>query len=536
MDLLNLLLGVALILVLSMVLFFFFQFRSHAKFFEKHGIPYLGAGLHRIVKLLMGSSTMVDVEVDIYKDATSKAKGGLVGISDLFGTVGVYLTDLELIKNVYVKDFDHFVNRRPVKTQHSNFYFKKMLFVMESEQWKGIRTKLSPTFTTGKIRRMFSIFESSSDRMANYVKEQVGATGGDFDLNLAFPKYAMDVIASCAFGVDSKCFDVSPDKMSIFEDMGKRFQFNLKPFVFLKFIFMMALPKLADLFGMEVMDTVPQSYFAGVIKHVMKRRRQTGERADDFLQLMMDAQEGLLKIDDDTNEVLNGTTEKNVLEDISAVDKQKITFDDDDIIANCLLFMLGGFDTTQSLLLFAVYQLALEKQVQEKVYKDVKTSVDANGGAITYDGLLNMTYLDMFLNETLRFFPPAPRTERICTKDYPVPGTNIMIEKGTLVAIPIYPIQRDPNYFENPEKFEPERFTVDQKSSRNPYAFMPFGHGPRNCIGMRFALTEVKAVIAKLVLTFQFGTCQKTTIPMDFDKNTNLKPKYGMWLRVTPRS
>ncbi|ODM97621.1 Cytochrome P450 3A31 [Orchesella cincta] len=323
------------------------------------------------------------------------------------------------------------------------------------------------------------------------------------------------------------CFDVPIGKTSIFEDMGKKFQFNLKPILLLKFIFIVTLPKIADMMKIEVMDTVPQNYFAD---GTVPESSEFDGKELDFLQLMLDAQEGLLKIDDDTNEVMNGTTEKNILNGASVTDKQKITFDDDDIIANSF-----GFDTTQSLLLFAVYQLALEQEVQEKVYKDVKAAVDANDGKISYDGLLNMTYLEMFLNETLRFFPPAGRTERICTKDYPVPGTNIVIEKGTLIAIPIYPIHRDAKYWENPTKFEPERFLVDRKSSRNTLSFMPFGHGPRNCIGLRFAMTEVKAVISTLVQTFKFETCLKTTIPMQFDSNSNLKPKYGMWLKVTPR-
>ncbi len=79
-------------------------------------------------------------------------------------------------------------------------------------------------------------------------------------------------------------------------------------------------------------------------------------------------------------------------------------------------------------------------------------------------------------------YSPNPRTERICTKDYLVPGTNFTIEKGSYIAIPMYPSQFDERYFPNPEKFIPERFTNENKATRSPYAFMPFGHGPRGCI------------------------------------------------------
>lgn len=79
-------------------------------------------------------------------------------------------------------------------------------------------------------------------------------------------------------------------------------------------------------------------------------------------------------------------------------------------------------------------------------------------------------------------YSPATRTERCCTKDYLVPGTNFTIKKGTIIVIPVYCIQNDPSNFSNPEKFIPERFTSENKSCRNPYTFLPWGHGPRNCI------------------------------------------------------
>lgn len=82
----------------------------------------------------------------------------------------------------------------------------------------------------------------------------------------------------------------------------------------------------------------------------------------------------------------------------------------------------------------------------------------------------------------MRFYPPTARTERKCTKDYPVPGMDFVIPEGTIVGIPFYPVHHDPKYYENPERFDPDRFLPERKASRHPYAFMPFGLGPRNCI------------------------------------------------------
>lgn len=84
--------------------------------------------------------------------------------------------------------------------------------------------------------------------------------------------------------------------------------------------------------------------------------------------------------------------------------------------------------------------------------------------------------------ETLRIFPPAMRTERKCTKNYKIPGTDVVIEKGTIVCLPVLGVHHDEEYYENPEKFDPDRFEADQRSLRHSYAFTPFGMGPRNCI------------------------------------------------------
>lgn len=167
----------------------------------------------------------------------------------------------------------------------------------------------------------------------------------------------------------------------------------------------------------------------------------------------------------------------------------------------------------------------------------------------------------LFFAETLRLLAPATRTERMCTKDYRIPGTDVIIEKGKTVVMPVFSMQRDPRYYENPLKFDPERFLPENKSKRHPYSFAPFGHGklfhglndsiiillvvylsfglfvgPRNCIGMRFALTEVKAVILALVQKFKLEPCGKTDIPPKFGNNSTLKPANGMWFNIQPRS
>ncbi|ODM95713.1 Cytochrome P450 9e2 [Orchesella cincta] len=332
------------------------------------------------------------------------------------------------MRHIYVKDFDHFQDRSTFNASKSDILFKKMLLFLEGARWKGMRSRLSPTFSTGKIKRMFSIFEKSSQRLCDLVKKQVGPNGGDYDICEAYPKYAIDVIASSACGVESKAFEFTEPggPLSEFETMAGKFQLKIDLAMFFKFMVIMLAPKVAKFFGFEGMQLEPQMYFLSVMKRVMEHRRKTGERHDDFLQLMMDAQQGLLKAEEnskETLEVMMGTEADSIGNaKNSFTSSDELT--DEDIVANAVMFLNAGFDTSQSVLIFAAYSLAKEQDVQEKLYNEVKSKMDANGGNLTYDGVLDMNYLDMFVNETLRMFPPAAKTVRRCVKDYQIPNSN----------------------------------------------------------------------------------------------------------------
>lgn len=101
---------------------------------------------------------------------------------------------------------------------------------------------------------------------------------------------------------------------------------------------------------------------------------------------------------------------------------------------------------------------------------------------------MNLPYLDMVISETLRKYPPLPFLARIAAGDYTVPETDVVIEKGTPIYISVSGLHHDPEYFPNPEKYDPERFSKKNKSKITPFTYMPFGEGPHNCIGKKITL------------------------------------------------
>lgn len=137
------------------------------------------------------------------------------------------------------------------------------------------------------------------------------------------------------------------------------------------------------------------------------------------------------------------------------------------------------------------------------------------------------------LPETLRKYPIVDTLFRKTANNYKVPDTDIVLEKDTLVGIPVLGIQRDPNIYPDPMKFDPERFTKENVAARHPYAWMPFGLGPRNCIGLRFGMMQTRLGIATILNDFRVTPSKRTLIPMKFQPETVLlSPKGGMYLNL----
>lgn len=402
MGLLSITLWGVFTLVVFIISFVIYNVQSHSKYFAKHNIPYMGGAFSLFFKMIIGKVNMLDIEKQMYNKAR-QYKSPIVGLSDhFFGfSAGVFVMDAELLKNIFVKDFDHFANRRSFGCQESDFYMKRMLFFKNGEGWKGLRMKMSPTFTTGKIRRMFKTFKKASESMTSYMGKHIGAIS-EQDVSMIFPKFTMDVIANLAFGLDSKAWEVPFGQSSTFEKMGTQFTFKFSPSMIIKLIVMNAAPKVADIFGFETFDQEAQNYFSEIVKDVIKRRRQTGEKMNDFIQLMLDAQEGLLKADEEANQVMYGSPEGNDdVHDGFATDSPKFKLEDDDLLANSLLFFLAGFDGTHVMMQWAAYALALYPEVQEKLFEEISSKLNANDGELTYESVSEMTYLEMVLNGNL---------------------------------------------------------------------------------------------------------------------------------------
>ncbi|KAG5880072.1 hypothetical protein JTB14_034703 [Gonioctena quinquepunctata] len=195
---------------------------------------------------------------------------------------------------------------------------------------------------------------------------------------------------------------------------------------------------------------------------------------------------------------------------------------DEQMAAHIFSFFIAGIDTSASLISMTLYELSKNPGIQETVRREIYETMKKYNGELTMDCLNDMKYLRQVLHETLRLYPSLHCVTRKCVKNYKINGTNLVIEKGKCVTIPIIGIHRDPEYYPDPDKFDPERFNEKNKNIVNTELYFPFGIGPRMCIGPRFGFTVSQIGIINILREFRMSLSAKIRTPLEMNKHTFL--------------
>ncbi|CAH2049424.1 unnamed protein product, partial [Iphiclides podalirius] len=206
------------------------------------------------------------------------------------------------------------------------------------------------------------------------------------------------------------------------------------------------------------------------------------------------------------------------------------------IAAQSFVFYVGGYGTSATTITYMLYELAKNPHIQDRVVAEIDEVLARYNGEISYEALSELTYMDQTFSETLRKYPIIDPLQRNAQSDLKLPGTNVTIRKGQTVLVPLWAIHRDPKYYPNPEKFDPERFLPENEQNRHPCAYMPFGTGPRKCIGTRFAKVQSKVCITKLLSKFRVEPSKNTLIKMNYDPmRLIISPAGGIPLNIVRR-
>jgi len=204
------------------------------------------------------------------------------------------------------------------------------------------------------------------------------------------------------------------------------------------------------------------------------------------------------------------------------------------MIAQAMVFFLAGYETTATTLSWAAYELAINPSLHERLYEEIVTAVDTDG-QIDYELLSRLPFLDSVIAETLRLHNPALRLMRLCVEDCKLGDTDITVRKGQEVEIAVHAIHRSEEYYDRPNQFIPDRFMPENRHKIIPYSYIPFGAGPRNCIGMRFAIMEAKIALAYVIRRYKLSRTANTPIPPIIKSTFKLNTPSSLILGVERR-
>lgn len=500
----------------------------------------------------------------------------------------LFVADPEVMLQICVKDFDIFPNHtvNPMQSDYQNNF----LVFLKDDHWRKVRALTTPTFTSSKIRRMFKLIDVCADDLMDCFHEQLkddyyddydydydhdGFNSKIVEKKLSEPTkrksaivngkeiyslYTLDSLQSCCFSMKMQRAVGSKN----IESIASRNEFAAKCLEMFKFgklrlIAGAILPK-------PIVDWIRKRSFhefevvANILRKLISDRRKLigAKKFDDFLQQLLDAkllksgELGLDKMDNEEshhvglNEKSMQDNQRNLVERLTRNKSSNMSAANEsgsltemDILSNTMFLMIVGLETTGTALSHCTYLLAFHQLQQEKLYEEIReiAKLDESTGKFRfeYDTLTSCKYLDAVVSETLRCIPTIFYLDRVSNRDYYIEKYNITIPKGTVIMLAYHHIHHDPDYWYEPEKFDPERFMPGNKEKIVPGSYFPFSVGPRHCLGMRFSLTEMKLALAKLIMHFKITPAPGTMFPPETKYLVGINLVKKPLVRLEPR-
>ncbi|GJQ81595.1 hypothetical protein Trydic_g9970 [Trypoxylus dichotomus] len=475
--------------LIAVITLIYLYFKYELNYWKRRNVPYaegtIVVGNFGEVLLMRKSA------IEIYNDIYEKFRGYKYCGFFQYRKPSLLIMDLDIIKDVLIKNFNNFHDVPIPIDEKQDPILTKNPFFSKGNQWKMIRAQLTPQFTSGKIKGMFPLLQEIGGKLVKYLNTEVEATGKDgLNAKELASKFTADCVASCAFGIDGRSF---VDPKATFMELGKNI---FKPSIidFILFSFLDIFPEMQKIKVPQYIKTDTAKAFTDIILTNLKQREENNIKRGDFLDVVMELKKTTTAFDYNT----------------------------DYMVAHALTFFLDGFETSSIVIQYACYELGANPDVQSKLRKEIQRVLLENDGTFNDNILQEMKYLDMVLQETLRMYPPIAAMIRGCTETITIEpaqdgGKPLIIDKGSNIYIPVMAIHRDPKYYPDPDKFDPERFDGKNKENGLKFAYLPFGEGPRMCLGRRFGITQVKMAIVSIVKNFELRVNKKTKVPLKLD-------------------
>uniref|UniRef100_A0A6M2CI22 Putative cytochrome p450 midgut overexpressed n=1 Tax=Rhipicephalus microplus TaxID=6941 RepID=A0A6M2CI22_RHIMP len=505
--------AVLLALSLCLVTVLFVWRRKHFNYFKKLGIP--GPEPNLIWGNLAEYHSMESYKV-IGK--------WIEKYGDVFGFFNgdapfVVLNDLDFIEYVYVRNFQNFVDRGfTMMTDQMHPVLGKSVMHVGGREWKDLRSRVTHCMSAAKLKTMMPHLEENADIFIRSL-EKYADTDREVHMLSGFEQLSMDYTARGAFGIDEH-FQGQPNHpllkiaKGVFRGVRKgplhmiaqsttMFRRWMKPFYWL---------------AMMLGDFSFEKLGKETARIIELRKKDLSLRKPDILQYLTDAEATSGVAGGDGSRRPNGYSKQKQLSPQSIATSATVVF-------------VGGFETTSTSLSYIAFALAKYPHIQEKAREEV-LDVLSTSGTLDYDiTMKHLKYLGQVVDEALRLYPPGLLfVTRQAKEDFEYNG--IKFKAGTAFMVSQYHLQRNPQYWPNPDEFNPERFAPENEALLCKTAYSPFGIGPRNCAGMRLALLNLKYTFARLLEKYRLELGESQMGSMEIGAYSVVStPGRGPWIK-----
>jgi len=366
----------------------------------------------------------------------------------------------------------------------------KGLLTSNGDYWLRQRKLIQPGFHRHQLRELLKIMQGETSRFLEEVLDGYAESGEAFDFARAMMQVTFRVVSRSLF--KSGIADSELDRVG---DITLELQHLLVTYVrgIYKIPFYYLTGKMkyyADL----------RAEMYGLIEQTILERQESGERYDDLLDMLLAVRY------EDTGE---GMTLEQLRDE-------------------CLILFVAGHETSANALAWTFYQLMQHRGIEEKARSEALEVVGE--GDVEWEHVPQLGYIKQVVQETMRLYPPAWIFDRMALAEDEIGGYRI--EEGQPVGVLNYALHRNPKHWEKPEEFDPNRFTKENIKKRHRFAYLPFGGGPRLCIGHNFAYMEMQLIMANLLIRYDFELISKE---VEMEPLVTLRPRNGIQMRIRRR-
>lgn len=399
--------------------------------------------------------------------------------------------DPAIINHVLQQNHKNYVKSKIV-TEVLSKYAGKGLLTTNGDYWLKQRRLIQPGFHKHKIDELLADMHVVIISVMDHISKKISSGQANFDLLDEMTTMTLKIVSKALFSSD-----ITEDQIKVLKDGVQSLQE-----ITLKEVQNPLLSGWRKLSGYQQRSEAHLERIYKLVTSYILERRADSNPPSDLMTMLLDARyEGT----DD------GMTDQQILDEI-------------------LIIFVAGFETTTNALTFCLYLVSQHPAVLNRLQQEVKAIELSDQPSVRE--VMGLHYITQVISESMRLYPPAWFIDRVALEDDEINGEKIA--KGEIIALYTYGLHRSTDYWVDPDRFDPERFALANKSNISPNTFLPFGKGPRLCIGSQFAQMEMNMVLYHFIRRFDFSLAQP--YQLELDTKITIRPKHGMPMHLNLRS